>query len=208
MFKLQLFLVEINLFKEKKMIRILSFLTCILLTCVSYSSEDIYELKPNKAYETNKISLEFMPFHANKTKTYLDEKNKDRFIYEYDDDKRELFVVINKIKMVANNTRKFGTLNNFLVLYDPDMDHEYETYWPLNAKIGDTWKGKFFTSKCDATLKEFGDVIINNKNVKYAKIILKDLSSYEKKGYAVFAENIGLIEFKLGDFYLKLKNTN
>jgi len=190
------------------MIRIFSFLTFILLTCVSYSSEEIYELKPNKSYESNKISLEFMPFHANKTITYLDEKNKDRFIYEYDDDKRELFVMINKIKMVANNTRKFGTLNNFLILYDPDMDHEYETYWPLNAKIGDTWKGKIFTNNCDATLKEFGDVIIDNKNVKYAKIILKDLSYYEKKGYAVFAENIGLIEFKLGNFYLKLKNTN
>lgn len=188
------------------MIRLFAAIFFLIFSFCTFA-QNFYEYKPNKNYDNDTLTLKFIPFHNNKTITYVDKNGKDYWIYNYLESYREKYVIYKDKKMNANHVEKFGTINNFLVAYDPEEDHKYETYWPLDAKIGDTWKGRFIYFDITATLKEFGDVLINNSTKKYAKISFVDKRT-NKEGYAIFVENVGLIEFKLSYQYLRLKNFN
>ena len=170
-------------------------------------ADSFYELKPNENYKDENLSLSYMPFHNFKTLTYVKKSGSDYLYYKYKNSFREGYVNVNGKKMYGNNNEKFGTLKNNLVLYDPNMDHFFSTYWPLDAKVGDTWKGQIYLYNVKATLAEFGDMIFDNKKIKYAKIIYEDTRT-EKEGFAIFGKDIGLIEFSLGHTYLRLKPFN
>lgn len=185
------------------------FISLLLFFCfgIFAQASQFYDLKPNKDYENDSITLNFLPFHANKNQVYVDSTGNKYWEYQYNNSQRERYVYYKDKKLLANVPEKYGTLNNHLVLYHPDMDHVYDTYWPLDAKIGETWKAKILHFNVNARLAEFGDMVFNNQKIKYAKIDFLDLKT-GKEGYGLFGENIGLIEFKLGYRYVRLKNPN
>lgn len=185
------------------------FISLLLFFCFGLFSQasDFFDLKPNNKYNNDSIDLNFLPFHANKTQIYVDSKGGKFWEYKYGNSHRERYVYYKDKKLLANVPEKYGTINNFLVLYHPELDHIYDTYWPMDAKIGDAWKAKILHFNVDAKLSEFGDMIFDNKKIKYAKIDFVDLKS-NKEGYALFGENVGLIEFKLGYRYIRLKSSN
>ena len=170
-------------------------------------AEGFYELKPNQNYSNESLSLEYMPFHNFKTITYVNETGSDYLYYKYNNSLRKSFVNFKGQKIDSNIPEKFGTLKNFFVLYNPELDHNYSTYWPIDAKVGDTWKGEIYYHEYQATLAEFGDMVFDNKKIKYAKVIYEDIKSHNE-GFAIFGKDIGLIEFKLNDTYLRLKPFN
>lgn len=184
-------------------VSVLSF----LVFTISSFAEGFYDLKPNEKYNNESLSLNYMPFHNNKTQIYCDENGSSIWKIIYNNSTRERYVKIGEKFMRANVEEKYGTLNNFFVLYNPDLTHNYDTYWPLDAKIGDNWNGKILYFNVKATLCEFGDMVFDNKKVQYAKIIFFD-KKRNIEGYGVFGKNIGLIEFHIGYKYLRLVPPN
>jgi hypothetical protein len=189
------------------MIRLLFFGFCFLVFNLSSFGEGFYDLKPNDQYKDQSISLDYMPFHNSKTITYVEQNGSVILTYKYNNSIRQGFAKYRGQTLNTNRPEKYGTLEKFFVLYNPELDHNYDTYWPLNAKIGDTWKGEIYFFNVEAKLAEFGDMVYNNEKVQYAKITYVDQTT-EKEGYAIFGKGIGLIEFNLDYRYLRLKPNN
>lgn len=178
-----------------------------LIFAISCFAEGFYDLKPNEKYNNESLSLNYMPFHNNKTQIYCDEKGSSIWKYSYNNSTRQRYVNSGNGFKKANVEEKYGTINNFFVLYDPEITHKYDVYWPLDAKVGDNWKGRILYFDVNATLNEFGDMVFDNQKIQYAKINFIDKRS-NSEGYAVFGKNIGLIEFHIGYRYLRLVPSN
>lgn len=180
---------------------------CFLNFAFFALAESFYELKPNQNYSNESLSLDYMPFHNFKTITYVNKTGSDYLYYKYNNSLRKSFINLKGEKIDSNISEKFGTLKNFFVLYDPKLNHKYSTYWPIDAKVGDTWKGEIYYCEYQATLAEFGDMVFDNKKIKYAKIIYEATKS-DHEGFAIFGKDIGLIEFNFEHTYLRLKPFN
>lgn len=185
------------------MIRLFAFISLVWFSSIGLSS-DFFKLEKNNQYENEKLTFDYMPFHSNKTQIYLNKNGQEFWTYKYGNSVRDRYVNFKNENFKANKTEKYGTMNNKFVLYDPEMTHKMETYWTIDAKIGDKWQGNILYFDVNATLTEFGDVVINGQKTKYAKINLYDLKR-NMEGYVIFAKDIGMIEFKLAYQYLRLK---
>ena len=188
------------------MIRLFAFILCLSFSVFGFSSEFQKLLEPKDDYKKEILTVDYLPFHEGKSQVYLNQKNEVTWVYKYNDGIRDRYIAQKDNLMKANHSEQYGTIDNNFVLYDPKADHKQEIYWPIDAKLNDTWKGNLLYFKYDATLSEFGDITINGNKKKYVKIIIRDPIT-KKRGHIIFVKDLGMLEFSLDYLYLKLKTS-